>query len=213
MLCSARRGILGSRRAQCSLLCISRRYRSGTSRWKFHRRRVLPSGRVDVRSETGPQDHLYCPAYNQPCSDLVGSSAWGYAETATDCPMPQERRRSLTQWPLLSPGIQPLTTGSGPQRQILRGRVNGGPVRAGAAHVPSGTGFWYRCHLHQTPPLGGLQRALGWYSMPLFDRRPGSFSDLCWVSVPLREGGRRRFRRIPFCHRLGTRPGNILGRK
>ena len=52
------RMVLDSGRAKCSLLRDSGRGGSRTSSLKIHRRRVLPDGWIDVRSDTGARDHL-----------------------------------------------------------------------------------------------------------------------------------------------------------
>ena len=110
LLRCAGRGILGSRRAKCGLLREAGRDGPGTSLWRLHRWRVLPACQGDVHSETGTRDHLCRLADNQPCSILVVSSAWGCTDMATNYPVPQGCRSSLTQRPPLYAGLQPLLT-------------------------------------------------------------------------------------------------------
>ena len=140
-------GILDFGRAKCGLLCDAGRDGLGTSFWKLHPRRVLLSGRGDVRSETGAWEHLCCLNDNQPYLSLAGSSDQGCAEIATNYLVPQGHHCSPTQRPPLYSGLQPLPTGYGPQRCLPRRRSNCSPVRAGVAHISSGTGFGERCRI------------------------------------------------------------------
>ena len=57
------------------------------------------------------------------------------------------------------------------------------------------------------------QCALGGCAKPLFGRRLGSVPVLRWASVPLRDGGRRRWCRVIFRRCSGPPPGDLGCRK